>query len=69
MCISLNLAICGMYYAIWAYILPHVGKYHIRQELIVVVDETTKVHRLVKVALAKLEAWGGRSRSESIGDQ
>jgi amino acid transporter len=52
------LAICGVYYAFWIYIIPHFGKYRIRQELIQLEDETSKVHRLVKVPLADLETWG-----------
>ncbi|KAH8819833.1 amino acid transporter-like protein [Xylogone sp. PMI_703] len=51
------LAICGIYYLFWIYILPHFGQYRIRQELVVLDDETAKTHRLVKVPLPELEAW------------
>ncbi|TVY33450.1 High-affinity methionine permease [Lachnellula subtilissima] len=51
------LAICGIYYAFWIYIIPHFGKYRIRQELVQLEDESAKVHRLVKVPLAELGTW------------
>lgn len=55
--IGYSLAICGIYYAVWIYVLPYYGKYRIRQELLSLDDETAKVHRLVKVPLAELELW------------
>lgn len=48
---------CGLYYAFWIYVLPHFGKYKIRQELLVLDDETAKAHRLVRVPLAELATW------------
>ncbi|TVY73502.1 High-affinity methionine permease [Lachnellula suecica] len=51
------LGVCGIYYAFWIYIIPHFGKYEIRQELVQLEDETSKIHRLVKVPLADLSAW------------
>ncbi|RFU25893.1 hypothetical protein B7463_g10429, partial [Scytalidium lignicola] len=51
------LLFCAVYYAFWIYVLPHFGQYRIRQELIVLNDETAKTHRLVKVPLAELEVW------------
>ena len=53
----ISLAICGIYYAFWIYILPHFGRYRIRQELLVLDGETAKTHRLVKVPLGELEVW------------
>jgi hypothetical protein len=55
--ISTRLATCGIYYAFWIFILPHFGKYRIRQEVLLLSDETSKAHRLVKVPLDELEAW------------
>ena len=49
--------ICAIYYAIWIYVLPYFGQYRIRQELVVLDDESAKVHRLVKVPLVELETW------------
>jgi hypothetical protein len=51
------LAACGFYYYLWIHILPRIGKYRIRQELIILDDESAKTHRLVKVPLTELEAW------------
>lgn len=52
-----RLAVCGFYHTLWIHILPRFGKYTIRQELITLDDESAKVHRLVKVPNAELEAW------------
>jgi hypothetical protein len=46
-----------LYHTCWIYILPHFGKYTIRQELIILDDETAKVHRLVKVPNTELAIW------------
>ncbi|TVY55910.1 High-affinity methionine permease [Lachnellula cervina] len=51
------LAVCAIYYAFWIYIIPHFGKYQIRQELVQLDDGSAKVHRLVKIPLAELETW------------
>jgi len=51
------MAVCVLYYLIWIYVLPHFGKYKIRQELIVLDDESAKVHRLVKIPLTELGIW------------
>lgn len=55
--IGYSLAVCAIYYAVWIYVLPHYGKYRIRQELVALDDETAKVHRLVKIPLAELDSW------------
>jgi len=52
-----RLATCGIYYAFWIFILPHFGKYRIRQEVLLLSDETSKAHHLVKVPLSELEVW------------
>lgn len=53
----IRLLTCAIYYAFWIFILPHFGKYRIRQEVLLLSDETSKAHRLVKVPLSELEAW------------
>ena len=53
----ISLATCGIYYAFWIFILPRFGKYRIRQEVLLLSDESSKAHRLVKVPLDELEAW------------
>jgi len=52
-----SMAVCVLYYVVWIYVLPHFGKYKIRQELIVLDDESAKVYRLVKAPLAELDIW------------
>jgi len=42
---------------IWIYILPYFKGYEIRQVLLLLSDETSKAHRLVKAPKAELEAW------------
>lgn len=51
------MGICILYYAFWIYILPYFGNYTIRQELLVMDDESAKAHRLIKVPNADLEVW------------
>ena len=46
-----------LYYFIWIHVLPYFGHYQIRQELVVLDDETSKVNCLVKVPTAELEEW------------
>lgn len=55
--ICYRLGLCVLYYFVWIYILPHFGNYKIRQELVLLDDESAKVHRLVKVPLSDLETW------------
>jgi hypothetical protein len=52
-----SLVLCVIYYFIWTYVLPHIGKYTIRQETIVLDNEGTNTHRLVKVPNHELAAW------------
>ena len=46
-----------MYYVFWIYILPRLGKYRIRYELVALDGESTKVNQFAKVPLADLETW------------
>lgn len=39
------------------YVLPHFGKYTVRQEIIVLDGKGTNTHRLVKVPNHELVAW------------
>ncbi|KAH8770236.1 high affinity methionine permease [Hyaloscypha sp. PMI_1271] len=54
---TLRQATCGIYYAFWIFVLPHLGKYRIRQEVLLLSDETSNAHRLVKIPLEELEVW------------
>ncbi|KAL3421229.1 high affinity methionine permease [Phlyctema vagabunda] len=49
--------VCVLYYIVWIYVLPHFGKYAIRQELVQLSGETSKFHRLVKVPIEDLTSW------------
>jgi len=46
-----------VYYVFWIYILPRLGKYRIRHELVALDGESTKVNQFAKVRLADLETW------------
>jgi hypothetical protein len=50
------LVICGLYYVAWIYVLPRLGKYRIRQEVLVL-DSGAQSHRLIKVSLDQLEEF------------
>lgn len=65
--ISDSLALCGLYHVFWVHILPYFGGYRIRQELVVLDDETAKVHRLVKIPVAELETWD--KEHDSLGQK
>jgi hypothetical protein len=53
----ISLVLCVVYYVVWMYVLPYLGKYSVRQETIVLDDEGTNTHRLVKVAKDEVAAW------------
>lgn len=55
--IPCSLALCILYHAFWIYVLPHFGRYRIRQELVQLGDDHAKVHCLVKVPTAELQEW------------
>jgi hypothetical protein len=48
---------CVIYHFVWVHVLPYYRGYRIRSELLVLDDETAKVHRLVKVPLGELRVW------------
>ncbi|RMZ77173.1 hypothetical protein DV737_g4504, partial [Chaetothyriales sp. CBS 132003] len=50
------LVACGIYYALWIYVLPRWGGYRIRHHK-VVLDGGEVTHELVKVPLDRLETW------------
>lgn len=51
--------ICGIYYYIWAQLLPKWGKYRLRQ--VVAVHEDGAVgHKMIKVKNEELEAWDAK---------
>jgi hypothetical protein len=53
----LSLVLCVIYYVVWMYVLPHFGKYTVRQETIFLDNEGTNTHRLVRVPNHELTAW------------
>ena len=61
-----------MYYIAWMYVLPYLGKYSVRQEIIILDGEGTNTHRLVKVPNNEVAAWDaahdptGRAIDETV---
>lgn len=51
-----SLVACGVYYYAWIHLLPKIGRYQVRQEIIQFEDGSSS-HRLVKVPNADLEKW------------
>lgn len=47
---------CGIYYYAWIYLLPKIGKYEIKQEIVKLADGSAS-HALVKVPYSELERW------------
>jgi hypothetical protein len=62
-----------VYYIVWMYVLPHFGKYSVRQETVYLEGETTNTHRLVRVPNDEIAAWDaahdptGKAIDESVG--
>jgi hypothetical protein len=54
-----SVIISAVYYVFWIYILPRLGKYRIRHELVALDGESnlTKANQFVKVPFADLETW------------
>ncbi|KAI5262484.1 amino acid transporter [Aureobasidium subglaciale] len=50
------LLLCGVYYYSWLYVLPKLGKYQVKQEVIVLEDGSS-TNSLVRVPLGELEKW------------
>ncbi|KAI5207896.1 amino acid transporter [Aureobasidium subglaciale] len=50
------LLLCGVYYYSWLYLLPKLGKYQVKQEVIVLEDGSS-TNSLVRVPLDQLEKW------------
>jgi hypothetical protein len=65
------LIFCALYYVAWIYVLPKLGGYTVRQEIIGL-EGGAQTHRLVKVPNAELQAWDeahdatGRSTVNSV---
>lgn len=52
------LVVCGLYYIAWMYVLPRLGKYEVRPEILVDVDNRgATTHRLVRVPRAEVAEW------------
>jgi hypothetical protein len=49
---------CGLYYITWMYALPRLGKYEIRPEVLVDLDDRgAATHRLVRVPRDQIAEW------------
>lgn len=52
------LVVCGLYYIAWMYVLPRLGKYEVRPEILVDVDNRgATTHRLVRVPRDQVAEW------------
>lgn len=67
--------LCALYWVTWIEILPRIGQYRMRYEL-VHLDNGAETHRLVKVPESELAAWdavhdasGGRVSSSTVSEQ
>ncbi|KAJ9161570.1 High-affinity methionine permease [Coniochaeta hoffmannii] len=47
---------CGLYYAVWKYVLPRHGGYRLRQEVLAL-DNGAQSHRIIKVPIEDLARW------------
>ena len=62
-----------VYYVVWMYVLPYLGKYSVRQEIVFLDGEGTNTHRLVKVPNNEVAAWDaahdptGKAIDENVG--
>lgn len=52
------IALCGIYYVVWIYVLPKLQNYQIRPEILSM-DGGAATHRLVKVPSEQLAIWDG----------
>jgi amino acid transporter len=51
------LILCGLYYALWMYVLPRFGNYAIRPEIVQIDNNGATTHRLVQVPLDQVGSW------------
>lgn len=62
-----SLVLIGIYYIVWAYVLPRFRGYRIRQT-VVILDNGAQTHELIKVPVEDVAEWDathdalGRSR-------
>ncbi|KAB5523079.1 amino acid permease-domain-containing protein [Coniochaeta sp. 2T2.1] len=47
---------CGLYYTVWKYVLPRLGGYRLRQEVLVL-DNGAQSHQILKVPIEEVASW------------
>lgn len=47
---------CGVYYALWIYVLPKLRKYSVRQ-IVIVLENGEQTHKIVKVPNVEVAQW------------
>ncbi|KAI0460169.1 high-affinity methionine permease [Xylaria acuta] len=52
-----TIVLCAIYYVIWMYLLPKLGGYQLRPEVLSVGNQGANTHRLVKVPLEDVDKW------------
>ncbi|KAI0193377.1 amino acid permease-domain-containing protein [Xylaria flabelliformis] len=51
------IVLCAIYYIIWMYLLPKLGGYQLRPEILNVGNQGANTHRLIKVPLDEVDKW------------
>ncbi|KAI0555228.1 high-affinity methionine permease [Xylaria curta] len=51
------IVLCAIYYIIWMYLLPKLGGYQLRPEILNVGNQGANTHRLLKVPLDEVDKW------------
>lgn len=53
---ALSLVVCAIYYYAWIYLLPKLGNYQVKQEVVVLEDGSSS-NKLIKTPNSELERW------------
>lgn len=51
------IALCGLYYYVWMKLLPRLGNYSIRSEVIDVDDNGANTHRILRIPNSEVAEW------------
>jgi hypothetical protein len=51
-----SIVACGVYYVVWKYVLPRLGGYRLRQEVLVL-DDGAQSHQILKVPIEDVADW------------
>lgn len=51
------IALCGLYYYVWMKLLPRLGNYSIRSEVMDVDDNGANTHRILRIPNSEVAEW------------